>query len=89
MLAAYGVDRLHAEGITGKGQAGAAESVWENIGAQPHPSDRASTDRWLKPALERADAAEMKIATAEGRAMTIREAVKCALGLPQEPDHPS
>jgi predicted ATPase/DNA-binding XRE family transcriptional regulator len=69
--------------------AGAAESVWENIGAQPHPSDRASTDRWLKPALERADAAEMKIATAEGRAMTIREAVKCALGLPEEPDHPS
>jgi predicted ATPase/DNA-binding XRE family transcriptional regulator len=65
--------------------AGAAESVWESIGAQPSPADRASTDRWLKPALERADAAEMAIAMAEGRAMKMMEAVRHALGLPEKP----
>jgi ATP/maltotriose-dependent transcriptional regulator MalT len=65
--------------------AGATESVWESIGAQPHPADRASTDRWLKPALEGADAAEMEVAMAEGRAMTMKEAVSYALGLPEEP----
>ena len=65
--------------------AGAAESVWESIGAQPNPADRASTDRWLKPALERADAAEMAIAMAEGRAMKMMEAVRHALGLPEKP----
>jgi predicted ATPase/DNA-binding XRE family transcriptional regulator len=62
--------------------AGAAESIWESIGAQPHPSDRASTDRWLKPAIEKADAAEIEIAMAEGRAMTIKEAIEYALRLP-------
>jgi predicted ATPase/transcriptional regulator with XRE-family HTH domain len=66
--------------------AGAAESIWESIGAQPHPADRASTDRWLKPALERAGTAEMEIAMAEGRAMSLREAVRYALSLPDEPD---
>jgi tetratricopeptide (TPR) repeat protein len=65
--------------------AGAADSIWETIGAQPHPADRASTDRWLTPALERADAAEMEIAMAEGRAMTMSEAVRLALGLRREP----
>jgi predicted ATPase/DNA-binding XRE family transcriptional regulator len=69
--------------------AGAAESIWESIGAQPHPADRASTDRWLKPALARADAAEMGIAMAEGRAMTMREAIEWALRLSQRPDHAS
>jgi predicted ATPase/DNA-binding XRE family transcriptional regulator len=64
--------------------AGAAESTWESIGAQPHPADRASTDRWLKPALERAVAAEIDIAMAEGRAMSMKEAVGYALGLPEE-----
>jgi predicted ATPase len=65
--------------------AGAAESIWENIGARAHPADRTSTDHWLKPALERADAARMEIAMAEGRAMTMTEVVRFALGLPREP----
>jgi hypothetical protein len=65
--------------------AGAAESIWESIGAQPHPADRASTDRWLNSDLERADAAEMGVAMAKGRAMTMNDAVKYALGLSMEP----
>jgi hypothetical protein len=64
--------------------AGAAESIWESIGAQPHPADQVSTDRWLKPALEHADAAEMEIAISEGRAMKMMEAVRYALGLPEK-----
>lgn len=69
--------------------AGAAAAVWEGIGARPHPADRASTERWLVPALEHAGAGGAEAAIAEGRAMAMSTAVKYALeacdGLPGSP----
>jgi predicted ATPase/DNA-binding XRE family transcriptional regulator len=66
---------------------GAAESTWESIGARPHPADRASIDRWLKPTLARAGPREWEVAIAEGRAMPMSAAIRYALDLPELSGH--
>jgi predicted ATPase/transcriptional regulator with XRE-family HTH domain len=59
--------------------AGAAESLWGSIGARPHPADRASTERWLIPALEGAGAGKGEAAVAKGRALAMSAAISYAL----------
>jgi predicted ATPase/DNA-binding XRE family transcriptional regulator len=58
--------------------AGAGEATWESMGAAAHPADHRSRDRWLLPVLESAGEAEAA-ARAEGHALTLDEAVVCAL----------
>jgi predicted ATPase/transcriptional regulator with XRE-family HTH domain len=59
--------------------AGAAESLWGSIGARPHPADRASTERWLVPALESAGAGKGVAAVAKGRSLAMSAAISYAL----------
>ena len=60
--------------------AGAAEATWESIGVAPLPADRASTDRWLMPALEEAGSAAA-LAHSDGRKLSFEAAVSYALGV--------
>ena len=60
--------------------AGAAEATWESIGVAPLPADRASTDRWLVPALRDAGSAAAS-ARSGGQKLSIEEAISYALGV--------
>jgi predicted ATPase/transcriptional regulator with XRE-family HTH domain len=60
--------------------AGAAEATWKSIGAAPLPADRASTDRWLVPALREAGSAAAS-ARSDGQKLSIEEAIAYALGV--------
>jgi tetratricopeptide (TPR) repeat protein len=60
--------------------AGAAEATWESIGVAPLPADRASTDRWLVPALREAGSAAAS-ARLDGQKLSIEEAISYALGV--------
>ena len=57
---------------------GASASVWESIGAAPHPADRASTERWLGIAAAGVDEVPWRQALAEGRAMDLEAALAAA-----------
>ncbi len=79
-----GISAAHAAAGDWRGAAltaGAAEVAWKSIGAGPQPADRRSTDRWLRPVLEGAGA-EGDEALAQGRALTLDDAVAYALGEP-------
>jgi len=58
--------------------AGAAAATWESIGVAPLPADRASTDRWLVPALREAGPAAAS-AHSEGRKLSLEAAVSYVL----------
>ncbi len=71
----------------------AAEAVRETIGAPPPPGHRSLYETYLAAARARTDEATWEAARSEGRAMTLDEAVACALSeeepamapVPEEP----
>jgi non-specific serine/threonine protein kinase len=73
--------------VGAKGQAeraarlfGAGEALFEAMGVQPQPSDQFVVDRYVAAVREQLDEATFEAARAAGRAMSLEEAIACALG---------
>ena len=67
---------------------GAAEAQREIVGKRPGPADHASHDQWVAPARTALGGATFTAAWAEGRAMTVEQAIEYAL-VWREPEKPA
>ena len=66
--------------------AGAARALRDTLGWSPRPSVQRETTEWLRPAREALGEAAAAAAWAEGRELSMEEAVACALAPPAAPE---
>src|SRR5205814_1064412 len=74
-LAAVGAHREHALTLMG-----AADALYEDLGAQRTPADRLQVERWLLPVRKTLNTEEANAAWTHGRALSLDDAVALAVG---------